>query len=301
MIKKDRLVALFDILGFGSRLKTDSLAQLRRQLREFVRAIRSAALTTTTTNLRPEDDDNLESARFVFDSVLLVSHETSDPENVRKFIFACVALLEFGFQFQFPFRGSITLTDVFNDEETGLVLGEQFPELRDAEKMQEWTGCFVHERAMPVVRGALMAEGDVEAMMAVPGAYHMIHWLEVPLKEAAKDFRPFKAWCLNWAQMLDQSTIEPGLEYLKKDSLKHANTKRYIDYIYSLPRRLAPLSGGNVPDGTMTKMIQCAGKFRVVTIDSEGNTLPISGKLQFLVMNDAKESVDIGTYQMPQH
>src|SRR4051812_18163010 len=85
-MKSNRLVALFDILGFGNRLQTDSLASIRRDLRLFIRTIRSEAFTNTSPSIAPENDDNLDTARFVFDSVLLISHEVSNPRSIHNFV-----------------------------------------------------------------------------------------------------------------------------------------------------------------------------------------------------------------------
>lgn len=287
MIRQHRLVALFDILGFGSRLKTEKLSDIRRQIRRLIREIRSEAVTTTATNLGSEDDDNLESARFVFDSVLLVSHDTADPENVRKFIFACITLLERGFLHGFPFRGSLTLSDVFSDEETGLLLGDQFPELRDGESMQDWTGAFIHTRAVGLVLSALCGEGDSERMMNAPEASHVIHWIEIPLREFANELRPFEAWCLNWVQMLEHDAMSKSLEYLKKVPSKHENTKRYVEYICSLPRRLMPLEI-KISPGAMVKTLQCKGKFRMQPIDANGNNLLIEGEIRYEIRQEGE-------------
>lgn len=299
MIKKQRLIALFDILGFGSRLKSEPLPDLRRQLRTLIRSIRSEAVTNTATNMPSEDDDNLESARFVFDSVVLVSLPLDDPRNAEKFIYACIRMLEIGFVHRLPFRGSITIGDLFTDEETGLLLGDHFPELRDAEQMQDWVGCFIHSEAVDAVFTGLGSDSK-DRLLSEPTASHAVNWFEVPVKESFKKFAPLKAWCLNWVQMLDADAIPIGLDYLKADPAKHEQTKRFVDYVCSLPRRLQPIRGNGVPEGTMMKTIQSKGVFRAQSIDAHGNTLRLSGTLQYTILNEGDDmSSEQGTYKLP--
>lgn len=299
MIKKQRLIALFDILGFGSRLKSEPLADLRRQLRTLIRSIRSEAVTNIATNMPSEDDDNLESARFVFDSVVLVSLPLDDPRNAQKFVYACIRMLEIGFVHRLPFRGSITIGDLFTDEETGLLLGDQFPELRDAEQMQDWVGCFIHTQAIDAVFTGLGSDSK-ERLQSEPTASHAIIWHDVPIKKSFERFAPLKAWCLNWVQMLDTDAIPIGFDYLQADPVKHQQTKRFLDYVCTLPRRLQPIVGKNVPEGTMMKTIQSKGVFRAQAIDVNGNTLRLSGTLQYTIHNEGDDiPCEQGTYKLP--
>jgi hypothetical protein len=292
VIKRRRLVALFDILGFGTKLKNESLALIRRQLRQFIRAIRSQALTNSTTNIEPEHDDNLESARFVFDSVLLVSHPTEDSRHVHNFIFACISLLEFGFKHRFPFRGSIVLSDVFVDEETGLIIGDQFPELRDAEQMQEWSGCFIHPNASDLAFASVIGNVDPAEKKRSPVASDAFHWLEVPVKDAFAKWRPLNAWCLNWAYLLDERAVAQGLRYLGKDVSKHTNTEQYLRRIRSLPNDLTVLEGA-VPKGTLIKTIKSRHGFRAGFVDGRGNSVGLQkSKLHFSVVAPNSEVVE---------
>jgi hypothetical protein len=286
VIKQNRLVALFDILGFGTRLKTDPLAQVRRQLRLLIREIRSQALTNSSSNIQPEDDDNLESARFVFDSVLLVSHPTDNARHVHNFIFACILLLEFGFKHRFPFRGSMIVSDVFSDEETGLMIGNQFPELRDAEQMQQWSGCFIHPRAIDLVIDAVMGKLDIERKKTEPVASDAFHWLEVPIKDEFKKWRPLNAWCLNWAYLLEERDLAPSLKYMEKDMVKRVNTEAYLKKIRALPNDLTLLKG-SVPKGTMIKTIKSRQGFRAGFVDEAGNgvAMPAGAKLRWTVVS----------------
>lgn len=283
MIQQSRLIGLFDILGFSTRLKAAGLAQVRRRLRALIRAIRTQALTNSSPNIQPEDDDNLESARFIFDSVLLVSNPTNELRHVHNFIFASISLLEFGFNHHFPFRGSITLSDIFSDEETGVIIGDQFPELRDAEKMQEWSGCFIHPKACDLVFDSIMGNIDPEEKKRSPLGSDAFHWLKVPIKDSFARWRPLNAWCLNWASLLEEKALPVGLRYMKKQAAKLANTKQYLAHIRSLPNDLIPVKG-SVPKGTMVKAIKSRYGFRTVLVDKTGNAVPIrSGKLKFAV------------------
>ena len=302
MIKQKRLVALFDILGFGTRLKTDPLAQVRRHLRFFIRDIRTQALTNSSPNIQPEDDDNLESARFVFDSVLLVSHPIDNPRHVHNFIFACISLLESGFKHRFPFRGSITLSDIFSDEETGLVIGDQFPELRDAEAMQEWSGCFIHPRAFDVVFNAVIGKMDIEKKKSQPVGSDAFHWLEVPIKNEFKRWRPLHAWCLNWAYLLEEKALFPGLNYMEKDAIKHSNTKIYLEHIRSLPNDLTPLEGA-VPKGTKIKTIKSRQGFRAKFVDTQGNWVPMQAgaKLHYSIVSEKAHPIEEGDIILSEH
>jgi hypothetical protein len=278
MIKRNRLVALFDILGFTSRLNTDDLASIRKELRLFIRTIRSEAFTNTARNNPAADIDNLEVARFVFDSVVLISHNINDSRNVHNFVFACIRLLELGFVYRFPFRGSIALGDVFTDEETGLILGPQLATLRDAERMQDWSGCFLHPPAAVVACESIIGTKDFDRTTRTPGAGQPLHLLEVPLKKEFEGLKPFRRWCLNWAYLLDQRTIKPSLEYLQADAQKHVNTKRYVDYVRSLPNNLTPpVDGAGVPPGTMAKFLASRWGLRLLFVNQNGEGVKMPG------------------------
>lgn len=274
MIKRNRLVALFDILGFASRLQTDDLATIRRELRLFIRTIRSEAFTNSAQNVTPENDDNLDTARFVFDSVILISHDVKNPRNVHNFVFACIRLLELGFLHRFPFRGSIALGDVFSDDETGLILGPQLPDLRDAERMQQWSGCFLHPSAGTIAFNSLCGERDYKQRASAPNGWQPLHLLDVPLKPEYVSLAPCSRWCLNWIYLVDQKAIQPGLEYLRGDPEKYANTKRYVEYVQGLPHNLTrPIDGKGVPPGTMIKTLNSRFGFRAKFVNQKGEAV----------------------------
>jgi hypothetical protein len=276
-MRSGRLVALFDILGFGHRLKREPLLVVRHQIREFIRQIRTQVLTDTSAGAEPGSNDNVDLARFVFDSVLLVSDDPQDIHTVHRFVFASLYLLELGFLRNFPFRGSMAMCDIVSDDETGLVIGTAFPELRDAERMQEWTGCFVHESAAPVVLDAIFGAGATESRRRSPSASDVLHWLEVPIKNQYRDLRPFYAWCLNWAGFLDARAVPAALDYLKGDPAKYSATGDYVRYIRSLPCELTPLQGPQVPDGTFVKAMKARCGFRAAFVDREGNGIALPG------------------------
>lgn len=294
-MRPGRLVALFDILGFGHRLKHEPLLVVRHKIRELIRQIRTKVLTDTAAGAQPGSNDNVDLARFVFDSVLLVSDDVQDIRVVHNFIFASLYLLEMGFLENFPFRGSIAMCDVVSDEETGLVIGTAFPELRDAEQMQQWAGCFIHSSAEAVVLNAIFGAKSMEARRRVPSGADVLHWLEVPIKNQYQ--RPFYAWCLNWAGFLDGRRIPKALDYLKGDAAKHSTTDAYVRHIRSLPCELTPLKGPQVPANTFVKAMKARCGFRAAFVDREGNGVHLPGHtIQWQAIHEGKP---IGDGQVP--
>ena len=291
MIKKRRLVALFDILGFGQRLQTDSLTKVQRELRRLIRQIRSKSATESATNDKDGDDDNLEHVRFAFDSVVLVSLDTAEGRNVHKFIFACVALLELGFKHSFPLRGSITLSDVFVDEETGLLLGDQFPQLRDGEAMQEWTGCFVHPPAEEMIYREITGSVPIEEKKLNPDGCDPLIWSEVPLKPAFASRSPMHAWCVNWGYFLSASQIERGLAFMAPVLSKRQHTERFLARIHGLTSD-AQLLEGPVPPGTYIKTLRSRYGMVVRFVDKAGNPVPMpAATLRYTVSGKADSKV----------
>ena len=55
----------------------------------------------------PMKRTNFEFARFISDSLILISHPTSDIYNVNNFLMAISRLLSLSFQEKFPLRGAI--------------------------------------------------------------------------------------------------------------------------------------------------------------------------------------------------
>lgn len=299
MIKHKRLVALFDILGFGTRLKNEPLANLRRHLRSFIRKIRSESLTNTASHINPEDEENLETARFVFDSVLLVSHDTSVLKHVGNFVFACRSLLELGFVNRFPFRGSIAVGEVFNDDETGLLLSNCFPVLRDSEKIQDWTGCFVHPSAADLVMNAMAGLEGAESDKHQPMGWHACHWFDVPIKTDSQKSGPGKAWCLNWPFMIDRQILASSLSYLQGDPSKYCHTKAYIDWVQSLPAGLEASSGGPVPPGTFAKTLHSRHAMRIAFVDGHGNAVKMPACTMHWEIRGEKGFQETGAAKIP--
>ena len=292
MIKKRRLVALFDILGFSQRLQTDSLAKVQRELRQLIRQSRSKSFTElATTEGKEVDDDNLEHVRFAFDSVVLISLDTTEGRNVHKFIFACVAMLELGFNHRFPLRGSITLSDVFVDEETGLILGDQFPHLRDGEAIQEWSGCFVHPPAEEMIYREITGAIQIEDKKLHPDGWDPLVWGEVPLKVAFASRGPLNAWCINWGYFLSRKQIAYGLDFMAPVPAKRDNTERFLARIQFLPSN-AQLLQGPVPPETYVKTLCSRYGMHVRFVDKEGSPVPMpAAKLQYTVIGKTNSEI----------
>lgn len=273
MIKTERLIALFDILGFAGRLKTIPLNELQRSLRNFTRMIRFESLSNIGPYTKNLDLDNVEVARFVFDSLLLVSNELSASASIQNFLLAVISLLEIGFRNLLPFRGSIAKGSVFVDDENGLIMSDQLGELRDGEQLQQWSGCFVHSSAESSIAAAVFGEDGIDRYRSHPQAEHPIFWYNIPVKPACP--QPYRRWCLNWGYLSDRPSLHRGLEYLRSDPPKYENTSKFLRWLETLPNKSREVPPP-APAGVFTRHIIMRGATKVVLVDRNGHrtTLP---------------------------
>src|SRR5262245_35771560 len=136
---RHRAIAFLDVLGFSNRLVSTSLASLHAVHSGFTD--HAKALIFDSIDSRPAPPDkNFASARFLFDSAVLVSRPLAHPTAASSFFLATNDLLRLSFGAQMPLRGCIGIGDFLEDAERGLFYSNVMPKLVSAEKEQEWSG-----------------------------------------------------------------------------------------------------------------------------------------------------------------
>ena len=224
---QNRHIAFLDILGFSERLRREPLEALHRTYADLIDDARTRALDSRDTSGKPSN--NFAWSKFLFDSVVLISNETTGtdgPTNTWKFIGAVVLLHELSFARAMPLRGCVGHGDVLEDADRGILLSPVFPELVKLEKSFQWSGSVLLPAAAECVLRDLhfCAPEDLP-----PCASNLLIRYLAPSK--TPPLKPL--WCLNWVHLSSPAALRSGLEFLNDE--KRAPTRAYIDFVESLP------------------------------------------------------------------
>ncbi len=223
---ENRLIAFLDVLGFSHLLSVNSLEVLYEKYSCFITKAKNETFFHNEND--PMKRTNFEFARFISDSLILISHPTSDIYNVNNFLMAISRLLSLSFQEKFPLRGAIILGNVILDDENGIVLSKEIPLLLTEEKKQEWVGCTVVENAQNIIFDAVGGDHYKDSIIKNPTQSDLIQFYPVPTKLGT-----INSFVLNYAYSLSNSQQEKGLSYLKNP--KQKNVKNYFDFFKMLP------------------------------------------------------------------
>jgi len=265
MYLENRLIAMLDVLGFSSRIKTrEGMEQMDAKYAQLIDCAKSHMFSPRSVSGSPEPPEpNFEYGSFVFDTLVLVSYPT-DIKSTYRFVFATIWLMEKFFAEGFPLRGSIGIGDFCENEKSGIFLSNAFRRLSEDEKDQQWTGCVLLPEADETVVSSLLgviAQGA--AKKSSP-----IHYLKVPTKRSPCESS--SRWCLNWSHFLSGSVIQAELEQMAGDYAKQQNTIQYLKLLGEMSDDTQPLAPVFAPAQRMKTMKALSG-MRVKFEDEFGN------------------------------
>lgn len=273
----DRLIAFLDILGFSELLRSLPLDQVIRTysalIEEANNHVFEGMLTGPETAKRSE---NFAYSTFVFDSIVLVSHELTDITNTNKFVFATTLLMELAFRKRLPLRGAVAIGDVAVNSEYPLILSPEFPSLRMMEKEQEWAGAILHDSAAPAVVDAMFGNAPSQPRGSDP----IINY-PVPFKSG-----PRTMWTLNWVNLLDDGDLETGLDYL--NSIKRAPTNSYAESVRSLPMAIQRLPQ-IIQGAEFARLLVSRSMFRPKFFDSDGRHVAVKGGVPYIAVGEPRD------------
>ena len=233
-ILSERLIAFFDILGFSDRLRVMPMGELHALYSELIDNVRDTIFEPiATTGELAERRTNFDRADFMFDSIILVSRDLSDPKvrgpAVHNFVSSCSTLMEKSFARQLPLRGCVGLGDYLEDKSRNIFLSRLFADLVSAENNQEWSGCMILPNAADLITDATYL--DSARVARAPHGELPILPFDVPTKSGA----PSRRWCINWGYFLPESSRAIGMSFLV--GAKAKNTSAFATYVDSLPSR----------------------------------------------------------------
>ncbi|MEP1961818.1 hypothetical protein [Tateyamaria sp.] len=215
-VKRGRLVAFLDVLGFSAKLGSNPLEELYQNFAEVVDEIKDKTILSSPGGTG--NRSNFAFAQFMSDSLVLVSHPVEDIYNVNNFIAAISEIIALGLDAGFPFRGAISVSDVVFDDGRNIFLAENFPAIVKFEGEQEWVGCVVLDDAKDLVLEAAFGSTTEDRMKITD----FVHISKVPLKG---DRHPIMV-CINF--MFPRFLAGPGSRLNELIEPKRSNTEKHI-------------------------------------------------------------------------
>lgn len=270
-----RLIAFFDVLGFSNRLEKEDPTVLHTDYARLIDEVDTAVFkwrpqVTSGDGSSEGLSDNFAKSRFLFDSLVLVSHDVRDITNVSKFILACTLLMEKGFEAEFPLRGAVGVGDFVDDIDRGVFMSPVFPSLVRAEKAQEWSGCHILPDAEALVVEALLGSRYLSGYHAA-----IARWPILPFSVPVKTAKVVRRWCLNWPHLMSERQLAKGLKFLI--SPKRENTRTYLRYLYNLPDREQRL-GPELSPARTARVLATRSQFNFRMFDELGEHEPLEGR-----------------------
>lgn len=104
----NRLIAFLDVLGFRERMRKETPEKLIEVYGQFIKEANEQVFSDSAPPDIQECEGNFATTKFVFDSIVLVSHPITSSQNISKFILATIVLMEKAMQENLPLRGAIT-------------------------------------------------------------------------------------------------------------------------------------------------------------------------------------------------
>lgn len=258
---ENRLIAFLDVLGFSRLLTSIPIEEVYRKYSAYIDEAKTKTFYESTGDKTGRT--NFAFARFMSDSLVVVSNDISDVYNVNNFIAAISYLLEIGFTSNLPLRGAIGKGSFINDEERNIYLSERLPELVRLEGSQEWSGCVIVKSAEETVLESLLGVKNRNDFEKLRLRNLPIHLYDIPLKEGEKSLL-----ALNYLFFMTQKQIEDGITYLIEP--KKTNMIKYFNFLKSLPVEIQQLPTEFFPAKEL-KMMKTRSGIRIIFMDDTGN------------------------------
>jgi hypothetical protein len=266
---ENRLVAMLDVLGFSAKIsRASNLPEITQEYAALLEEAKIAALSPVPVEgSHSNPPANFEMAEFVSDTLVLVS-KPIDPHSVGNFILTTCLLMERFFSRGYPLRGAISMGSVTVEKEPYVFLSDVFKRLSGLSDALDWTGCVVLPEAETLVLENLF--GDTRPISALQSS--ALHRVRPPWKKgkAPMNSRGKELWCLNWSYFLKRDALMEGLNSLKGDQKKFAQTESYIKYLQSLPDDSQTLSDDFAP-AKVVKCMKARSGAHVAFLDSNGD------------------------------
>lgn len=242
-IFNDRLIAFLDVLGFGNRMQNESTISLVQEYAKFIEDADKRVFSPP--NILAKEHtlvSNFATSKFVFDSIVLVSHPLDDTTNICNFIMATIELMESGFINNLPLRGAISLGSYVEDTTNGIFISPEFKVLHAEEQRLQWAGCCILDNAADIIIKGTLGH-------AVPSEYNKRHlplvYYPVPIKNEDGSTSYISRWALNWTYFLSSTRLEKVLDYLIEP--KKSETAKFVKHLDSLPGQDRQLIQGHKP------------------------------------------------------
>lgn len=245
---ENRLLAFFDILGFKNILQSKDLVSLYKEYSTFIDMANTEVFGNVPTMKGSKNSavSNFDKSIIFSDSILLISYDIDDIENINKFILGCIQLMQKAIEFGFILRGAIGYGNAIYDKEKSIFLSKEFAELYVKEGKQNWAGCgiFVNDiikhKILTAVFGNRQVSGykifnELTQTMLIEKFFQSNNRASSPILEyQIPDFNE-KYFCLNYLYTLDSNNLEKLLELISNAPKgKACTTKAFYDYIFSL-------------------------------------------------------------------
>lgn len=266
-----RLVAFYDVLGIGDRLRQPGGLE---SVHAGLIALRDAVERHPLFLLDGHERGAYEKGQFLADSLVLVSFDVEDPHeggaNAANFVLACATIMELGFERAYPLRGAIGLGPVLSDQASDILLSPVIKELAQVEGRQDWSGCVVLDDAAGLVERAVLPPAFPDRLG--PGG-HLVVPYPVPFKDGEHEHL-----AVNWPIISGRSVLDAGFGFLS--GRKADRTKAFVDSMRSQMRELES------PPGTFTRIVRCGGTEPLtLPFDASGNhcpTLPLPSNVKIV-------------------
>lgn len=223
---ENRLIAFLDVLGFRERMRKETPEKLIEVYGQFIKEANEQVFSDSAPPDIQECEGNFATTKFVFDSIVLVSHPITSSQNISKFIFATIVLMEKAMQENLPLRGAITKGNFVEDPQNNVFVSEAFKTLSTCEASLEFSGC------------CILSEAADEILVGINGGelasnQDLKRFPLVLYPAPQKGGKAAELWCLNWPHMFPRNKLQKSIDHLVEP--KKSNTQKFIDFVAVLP------------------------------------------------------------------
>lgn len=215
-------IALFDILGYSSRIMKNDLFKVVANHENIKKMIE----TNTEGYINHSLGEPIIAVFSYADTFLIYTNELSDT-GFKALIAACHFMFLSAISYSLPIRGATTCGEFYVSED--LITGKPIIEAHKKEKKQDWIGCWITDGCIDKI--------SKEASQEFLNNREIVKY-PIPLKDS-----PMKeVYAYNWMYNIFNDNI--NLNYLETKSFlqknqppvedverKHKNTKDFINFV----------------------------------------------------------------------
>jgi len=240
----NKLICYLDVLGYSGMIEKNGIEYVYERYSKFIDEAKTKAFYGTTTHKNQEKETFLVSD-IVSDSMLFVSNDIDDAFSVNNFIGAIHYILELGLEYNFLFRGAITVGDIIYDTNRSIFLSKEFISLAKFEPKLEIPICVIFDEAKDIITKSMYGTKTMEEEIILSGDLPIIEY-NIPLKKDAETNVSNKVmWCLNYTFFTSTNTLDNVIDFLIEN--KKSNFIEYIEYVKQIPYQLVDLEDNYLP------------------------------------------------------